>query len=726
MKIAICDPSLTDNKGHHLEYQNALTNAIFSYNKDAEIIWYINKNHTLDGIEKSPKVKILGLFNQEFYKPEAFDVNQWSRDLHNVIEDCANKKVTKIIYHTSIGDDLKCLLLFIHEYKNIEFHLCTPYSPQYMPGSTRGLELIDVLKKLQIFPNFKLWLETIELSDYYLSLGIQCGFLGIPTWNECVVKEHSYAMQSKYKKKLILSYIGPARSEKKFYDFSRAIYYLSRSKEKHQLSRIDKIFVSIVPPKRGLSDDTKDGIQLLSRINNLNIQFCNQSLSREDYIQQVSKSHLVWLAYDQQAYADGRGSGILVDCLAAGTCFIARTGTTPQYYLRGNGFIIDDCSHCASKVIDFIEKIDFSCRASLKMQEHFLCSYSTSLLVQKLGIKSALTNQFTELSHCKASSGLTNQLVEPELSQSTGTEINLLPETNLVVSIPFTLCIVTTTFNGEATILKTIASILQQDCSLKIRYHVQVSDKTNDSSIKQVSQFSDLISKLYNNVVFSWNVSSDNGLYDGLLKAFNHVLPDCHDDTWMAWINDDDQLLPDTARILFEIYSKFPEVSFLTSIPSVRGSVNSINRRFSLSTELVKLGLYDGKFLPFIQQEGTFFKSKIFKKHFIEITATWPKFELAADYYLWKLFASMGTRFYLYDQPLAIFHISPMNNQLSSNQDKYLSEINSVTSEDIRISMYNQFVGEARSFEQYLIHARNWNLVPEQIIKNTFTIPLPK
>ena len=131
-------------------------------------------------------------------------------------------------------------------------------------------------------------------------------------------------------------------------------------------------------------------------------------LSREDYIQQVSKSHLVWLAYDQQAYADGRGSGILVDCLAAGTCFIARTGTTPQYYLRGNGFIIDDCSHCATKVIDFIEKIDLSCRASLKMQEHFLRSYSISLLIQKLGIESASTNQFTEPLPCKASSGLTN------------------------------------------------------------------------------------------------------------------------------------------------------------------------------------------------------------------------------------------------------------------------------------------------------------------------------
>ena len=33
------------------------------------------------------------------------------------------KKVSKVIYHTSLGDDLKCLLAFISNYRDIEFHM---------------------------------------------------------------------------------------------------------------------------------------------------------------------------------------------------------------------------------------------------------------------------------------------------------------------------------------------------------------------------------------------------------------------------------------------------------------------------------------------------------------------------------------------------------------------------------------------------------------------------
>lgn len=707
MKIAICDPSLSDNKGHHLEYQTALTNSILSHQPDIDIIWYVNQSHSLTSQNLNAKIKVLGYFDLQFYKPEAFDIEKWSQDLFNVLADCDKKEVSKLIYHTSIGDDFKCLLSFIQDFKSIEFHMCTPYSPRYMPGSTKSLELVKTLKELQKYPNFKLWAETIELTDYYLSLGIQCGFLGIPTWDEKVVRDHSQKVKNKYLNNLTISYIGPARNEKKFYEFAQVIDVLSKSEDKSQLAKIERIFVSIVEPKRGYSKEVQDGIELLKGIKNLNIEFCSDALDRESYIQIISASHLIWLAYDQQAYGDGRGSGILVDCLAAGTCFIARSGTTPQNYLRGNGFIIDSVKHSSTKISDFIKNIDVKGKASVKMQEHFLCNYSMSVVNKKLGFKPSKIK--------------TNNEIPSILSQELNTNSNNVDK----ISIRFSLCIVTTTLNGEATILKTIASICQQEPSLNIRYHVQVSAKTSDNTLKQIEQLADVISSQYKNISFSWTVSSDNGLYDGLMKAFNHVLPDCNDETWLSWINDDDQLLPDTGKILHETRIKFPYINLLTAIPTIRGSTNINNRQFRMSPELVRLGLYDSTNLPFIQQGGTFFKCRIWKKHLNEIKVAWSSLKLAGDYFLWKQFASSYSIFYLYDEPLAIFRSDTKKIQLSSNIQQYKSEIEALIPERERVELYKNMQTTKVGFEEHVIRSRKWSLTPDCVEKRSFTISTP-
>ena len=246
--------------------------------------------------------------------------------------------------------------------------------------------------------NFNFWLETIELCDHYTSYGIECDFLGIPTWNQKDVEKCSNSIYKKYESKINISYIGPARNEKKFNDFANAINQLSKTEDSQHLTGINKVFVSITEPKKGYSKEVKDGIDLLNGIKNLCIELCKENLTREDYIKQIRKSHLVWLAYDQQAYANGRGSGILVDCLASGTCFIARSGTTPQYYLRGNGFVIDNYMHCSEKIKQFLNEKQVSSKASLKMQQHFSRNYSSELLVKKLGIEDDLFDHINAVS----------------------------------------------------------------------------------------------------------------------------------------------------------------------------------------------------------------------------------------------------------------------------------------------------------------------------------------
>ncbi|MDC3010852.1 glycosyltransferase [Synechococcus sp. AH-736-G21] len=725
MKVAICDPSLKDDTGHHLEYQIALTNAILTNTEKTSFIWYANKNNTLIYDEIDFDLEVISHYNLDFYQPEFFDFEKWKEDFNCVLRDCLEKKVSKVIYHTSLGDDLKCLLAFISNYRDIEFHMCTPYSPRYMPGSVRGAELVEILEKLQSFSNFMFWSETIELSDYYLSIGVRSQFLGIPTWDETAVKHSSTQVQKKYSDKLTISYIGPARDEKRFDEFAAAIELLSRSADPAILSQINEIFVSIVEPKRGYSESVSASISLLKGIQNINIVFCDRSLSREDYLKQVSKSHLVWLAYDRKAYADGRGSGILVDCIASGTCFIARAGTTPQHYLRGNGFVIDSADHCSCKIKDFLNTANKSGAACIELQHYFLSNYSAQLLASKLNFESNISQVDNISSTEKQPIRSHGQILKSIFNAKSQDDSNrLIPSNNAnIAPLPYTFCIVTTTFNGGGTILKTISSVLQQDSSLKIRYHIQISARTNDNTLDQVTQLEKIISFSYTNVVFSWAVADDSGLYDGLLKAFDYVLPDCHEETWMGWINDDDQLLPDTARILYEIQTKLPYVNFLTATPSVRGDVNSTNRKFRLSSELVRHGLYDGKHMPCVQQEGTFWKAKIWKKYLDKISEAWSNYKLAGDYCLWRLMAKQ-TDFYFYDQPLAVFHIDSSHQQLSSNFAKYNAEVDLFTPADERIKAFNQYVKDNVLFEQLCIPARNWSLEPEFIKKTTFKIPI--
>ena len=725
MKVAICDPSLKDDTGHHLEYQIALTNAIHTNTEKTSFIWYANKNNTIIYDEIDFDLEVISHYNLDFYQPEFFDFERWKEDFNYVLSDCLEKKVSKIIYHTSLGDDLKCLLAIISNYRDIEFHMCTPYSPRYMPGSVRGAELVETLEKLQTFPNFIFWAETIELSDYYLSIGIHSRFLGIPTWNETAVKQSCTQVQKKYRSKSTISYIGPARDEKKFDDFAAAIDQLSRTADPTILSQINEIFVSIVEPKRGYSDSVNTSISLLKDIQNINIVFCNKSLSREDYLKQVSKSHLVWLAYDRKAYADGRGSGILVDCIASGTCFIARAGTTPQHYLRGNGFVIDSADHCSCKIHDFLIAANKFGAACIELQHYYLSNYSKKLLASKLNFDSNILQAGNTSSMEKQTIISYGQILKLTLNGKPQDNSNRLIASNNanIMPLPYTFCIVTTTFNGGSTVLKTIASVLQQDSSLKIRYHIQISAKTSDNTLDQVTQLEKIISISYTNVVFSWAVADDSGLYDGLLKAFDYVLPDCHEETWMGWINDDDQLLPDTARILYEIKIKLPYVNFLTSTPSTRGGINTTNRKFMLSKKLVSHGLYDGKHMPYVQQEGTFWKAKIWKKNLEKISSTWSECKLAGDYCLWRLMAKQ-TLFYFYDQPLAVFHIDSSRQQLSSNTAEYNAEVDSFAPADERTKAFNQYVKDNEIFEQLCIPARNWSLEPEFIKKTTFKIPV--
>ena len=361
-----------------------MTKSILNTYPEAKILWLVNKKHKLEVYSKIFEITIAGTYDHEFYNIRNVDIKDWIKDLSCTLEYCRANHVSKIIYHTSIGLDFKCLDLLIAQYQDIEFHLCTPYSSNYMPGLIKKDNTIIHLKSLQYYQNFYFWTETPELADFYNSKDIKADFLGIPTWDFQSQKKYRDLAARKYNNKLVISFFGPARNEKNFHEFARTIYALSQSADFEFYSKLNTVFVSIIKPKNGYSIEVQQSIKLLEEITSLDICLQANNLSRDDYFTHLSQSHLVWLAYDQKAYADGRGSGILVDCLAAGSCFIASIGTTPQYYLRGNGFVSDSAEDCARRIIDFADNTHTFQKSALRMQDYFWNNYSQSLLLDKL------------------------------------------------------------------------------------------------------------------------------------------------------------------------------------------------------------------------------------------------------------------------------------------------------------------------------------------------------
>ena len=92
---------------------------------------------------------------------------------------------------------------------------------------------------------------------------------------------------------------------------------------------------------------------------------------------------------------------------------------------------------------------------------------------------------------------------------------------------------------------------------------------------------------------------------------------------------------------------------------------------FPISPTFIRLGLY-GRILPFVQQEGSFWKSECWRSvNHQEL----KKFKLAGDYYIWLSFQRAGFRMKAEKKYLGYF--LKHQNQLSENMVDYFDELGS-------------------------------------------------
>ena len=159
---------------------------------------------------------------------------------------------------------------------------------------------------------------------------------------------------------------------------------------------------------------------------------------------------------------------------------------------------------------------------------------------------------------------------------------------------------------------------------------------------------------------------ADQGLYDGLCKGFRLATGDV-----LGYLNAGDVLHPAAFDALLGAFDHHHVqwVTGVTSVSAETGPVVRICAPWKFRQRAILGGLHNGKDLPFIQQESTFWRRTLMERVDLNRLAG---FRLAGDAYLWSCFAQTCELHSLH-AVLGEFRWHP--GQLSSDREAYFREM---------------------------------------------------
>ena len=246
-------------------------------------------------------------------------------------------------------------------------------------------------------------------------------------------------------------------------------------------------------------------------------------------------------------------------------------------------------------------------------------------------------------------------------------------------SIPIVI-VVTPTFNSERFLDETLRTVELQRGFFKIYFHVQdgcSSDETINILKRWEARFSNQVAREGADITFTWKSEPDNGMYDALNKGFLSVLERLGTDVVnknpiLTWINSDDIFIPNAFKTVVDFFEHNPNDVWVTGLGNIMGESGVLSDSWNIPTAFSQKSLaeggYDGRRLPFVQQEGTFFRYSLWQK----VGGIDTRYKLAGDWDLWRRFAAC-TELIKLRCPLAIHRRH--SSQLSSEMVNYYNEI---------------------------------------------------
>jgi glycosyltransferase involved in cell wall biosynthesis len=243
---------------------------------------------------------------------------------------------------------------------------------------------------------------------------------------------------------------------------------------------------------------------------------------------------------------------------------------------------------------------------------------------------------------------------------------------------PFVV-VVTPTFNGARFLDETIASVVSQRGKFALRYHVQDGGST-DGTVDILKAWELRLAS--GNpaggapIQFSWNSQKDGGMYDAIAHGFESACRDVSLDaahnTLMTWLNSDDVLPVNAIWTACCFVAEHPELNWFTGLGALMNEVGAVVRVFheplGFSQTDLALGHHDGRRLPFVQQEGSFWRRTLWQ----QAGGISRNMKLAGDWDLWRRFAEI-TPLIKIQTVLGLHRRHP--GQLSSNISAYHTEM---------------------------------------------------
>lgn len=219
------------------------------------------------------------------------------------------------------------------------------------------------------------------------------------------------------------------------------------------------------------------------------------------------------------------------------------------------------------------------------------------------------------------------------------------------------ITVVTAVYNGEEYIEQCIQSIMNQ--TYKNFEHIVMDGGSTDNTIEIVKKYE----KLYNVKYYS---KKDSGMYDAIANGFDIATGDI-----LCWLNSDDMFMPWAFEVMQQVMSK-TNVQWCMGFPSYwfNNNINRCQYRMSVySQKYIKCGFHDGRILPFIQQESSFWTKDLWIKANGDMIRN---YKIAGDFHLWKSFAQFTP---LYTVNSVISGFRHRQGQKSEDKNKYYEEV---------------------------------------------------
>ena len=246
--------------------------------------------------------------------------------------------------------------------------------------------------------------------------------------------------------------------------------------------------------------------------------------------------------------------------------------------------------------------------------------------------------------------------------------------------------ICTPVHNAVGTIDTTIMSIISQEGDFFLHYHIQDCCST-DGTVAKIKKWKSLIRQLpirCRDIIFTYESEPDNGMYDAIVRSIKYM--NVPSDAIVSYINADDFLFQGTLATVCRMFTDIGDSRW------IRGAVYTINHDSShrshrasplydifsvCGTDEIANGLCDGIHLPFIQQEGSFWKHTLWER----VGGVNKDLKLAGDWDLWRRFAAHCDSL-LAPYAFGVFRFS--HSRLSKDLDPYWMEMNAILSVEKR------------------------------------------